>query len=224
MDSKGKVTAKKKGSAVITAKIGSKKYKCKITVKALALNKTKVTLEAGKSTTLKLDTNKKIKWSSSNKNVASVNAKGKVTAKKAGRATITAAVGKKKYKCNVTVTKKNTDWKNKILISTAHFDPLGDEICFKITNNTDETITISGDLKAYDDDYAYLGSLELEELEIIKIKPHKTGLITFTDFADEELIYDTQRFIFEMKVGAEKTACYAEYTYDDEIPYRFTFK
>ena len=91
VDSKGKVTAKKKGTAVITAKIGSKKYKCKITVKALALSKTKVTLEAGKNTTLKLDTNKKIKWNSS---------------KKAGKATITATVGKKKYKCIVTVPDK----------------------------------------------------------------------------------------------------------------------
>ncbi len=106
VDSKGKVTAKKKGTAVITAKIGSQKYKCKITVKSLALSKTKVTLEAGKNTTLKLDTNKKIKWNSSNKNIASVNAKGKVTAKKAGKATITATVGKKKYKCIVTVPDK----------------------------------------------------------------------------------------------------------------------
>ena len=33
VSSSGKVTAKKKGSATITAKIGSKKYKCKVTVK-----------------------------------------------------------------------------------------------------------------------------------------------------------------------------------------------
>ena len=33
VNSKGKVKAKKKGTATITAKVGGKKYKCKITVK-----------------------------------------------------------------------------------------------------------------------------------------------------------------------------------------------
>ena len=224
MDSKGKVTAKKKGTAVITAKIGSKKYKCKITVKALALSKTKVTLEAGKNTTLKLDTNKKIKWNSSNKNIASVNAKGKVTAKKAGKATITATVGKKKYKCIVTVPDKKASWKSKISISTVDFDPLGDEICFKITNNTNETITVYGELKAYDDDYEYHGSMELPDQDTIKIKPQKTVNVTFIDFMDGELIYYTKRFIFQMKVGRKSVACYAEYISDNNTPYKFTFK
>lgn len=34
VNSKGKITAKKKGTATITAKVGSKKYKCKVTVKS----------------------------------------------------------------------------------------------------------------------------------------------------------------------------------------------
>ena len=68
------------------------------------LNKKKVTLYVGKTTTLKLKgTKQKIKWSSSNKTIATVSSKGKVKAKKAGTATITAKVGKKKYKCKVTV-------------------------------------------------------------------------------------------------------------------------
>jgi len=33
VNSKGKVTAKKKGTAKISAKVGGKTYKCKITVK-----------------------------------------------------------------------------------------------------------------------------------------------------------------------------------------------
>lgn len=103
VNAKGVVTAKKKGTAVITAKIGSKKYTCKLTVKPLALNKTKLSLRPGKSAALKLDTKSKIKWKSSNKKVATVNSKGKVSAKKAGKATITATVGKKKFKCAVTV-------------------------------------------------------------------------------------------------------------------------
>lgn len=70
------------------------------------LNKKKVTIYVGKTTTLKLKNNKKkIKWSTSNKKVATVSKKGKVKGKKAGKATITAKVGKKKYKCKVTVKK-----------------------------------------------------------------------------------------------------------------------
>lgn len=70
------------------------------------LNKKKLTLEVGKSATLKLTgTKAKVTWSSSNKAVATVNTKGKVTAKKAGKATITATVSKKKYTCTVTVKK-----------------------------------------------------------------------------------------------------------------------
>ena len=72
------------------------------------LNKKTVTLTVGKSVKLKLKgTKKKVKWSSSKKSVATVNPKGKVTAKKKGTATITAKVGKKKYKCKVTVKMKS---------------------------------------------------------------------------------------------------------------------
>ena len=71
------------------------------------LNKKKATIYVGKTVTLKLKNNKKkVKWSSSNKRVATVSSKGKVKGKKAGKATITAKVGKKKYKCKITVKKK----------------------------------------------------------------------------------------------------------------------
>lgn len=70
----------------------------------VGINKKKVTLYVGKTLSLKVNgTSKKVKWSSSKKSVATVSSKGKVTAKKAGKATITAKIGKKKYKCVVTV-------------------------------------------------------------------------------------------------------------------------
>lgn len=105
VNSKGKVTAKKKGIVTITAKIGSKKYKCKITVKnPIKLNKTKVTLNKGKTYTLKVTgTKKKVTWSSSNKKVATVNSKGKVTAKKKGTVTIIAKADGLTVKSKVTV-------------------------------------------------------------------------------------------------------------------------
>lgn len=81
------------------------------------LNKKKVTLTITNSkknptTTLKVKgvsskVAKKAKWSTSNKKVATVK-KGKVTAKKAGKATITCKVKGKKYTCKVTVKDKRT--------------------------------------------------------------------------------------------------------------------
>lgn len=110
VNSKGKVTAKKKGKITITAKVGNKKYKCKITIEAPSINKKKYTIKKGKTYTLKIKgTTQKITWSSNNKKVASVNSKGKVKAKKKGTATITAKVGKSKYKCKIKVNIKSTD-------------------------------------------------------------------------------------------------------------------
>lgn len=77
--------------------------------KKVKLNKTKSTIYVGKTVTLKLKNNKnKIKWSSSNKKVATVTKKGKVKGKKVGKAIIIAKVGKKKYRCKITVKKKVT--------------------------------------------------------------------------------------------------------------------
>lgn len=71
------------------------------------ISNTRITLTVGQSKTLKVKgTKKKPKWSSSKKSVATVSKKGKVVAKKAGNATITAKIGKKKYKCKVTVKNK----------------------------------------------------------------------------------------------------------------------
>lgn len=68
------------------------------------LNKTKLTISVGQKVTLKVKgSRKKAKWSSSNKKVATVNQKGKVRAKQAGKTTIMAKVGKKKYRCKITV-------------------------------------------------------------------------------------------------------------------------
>lgn len=71
------------------------------------LSQKKMTLRVGEQKKLKLKgTKKKVKWSSSKKKVATVSKKGVVKAKKKGKAVITARVGKKKYKCKVTVINK----------------------------------------------------------------------------------------------------------------------
>lgn len=79
--------------------------------KGITLSKSSVSVTAGKTFTLKADVTgyKKytVVWSSSNSSVASVAKGGKVTAKKAGSATITAKIKGTDYKatCKVTVKK-----------------------------------------------------------------------------------------------------------------------
>ena len=82
--------------------------------KAKSKNTIKVTLTVGKTYQLKVTgTKKKIKWNTSNKKVATVSNKGKIKAKKAGKAKIYTKVGKKKLICYLTVkAKKTTKSKN----------------------------------------------------------------------------------------------------------------
>ena len=118
VSSKGVVTAKSAGKATIicTTKDSGKSVKCSITVKNILptkvkLNKTKLSLKAGATATLKATvtptnaTIKTVKWKSSNTSVAKVNSKGKITAVKPGTCTITCTTtsGKKTATCKVTV-------------------------------------------------------------------------------------------------------------------------
>ncbi|MCR5792060.1 MAG: Ig-like domain-containing protein [Lachnospiraceae bacterium] len=103
---KGVVTGKKAGKATITAKVGTKAYKCKLTVKNPSLNMKKLSIEEGKTAKLALKgAVGTVSWKSSKPEVASVNKKGIVSGVKSGSATITATNKKKSYKCKVTVTK-----------------------------------------------------------------------------------------------------------------------
>ena len=71
------------------------------------LDKTSLTLTAGNTAVLKVKgTNKKVKWKSSKASVATVDKKGKVRAKKAGKCKITAKVENRTLRCSVTVQSK----------------------------------------------------------------------------------------------------------------------
>ena len=104
---KGVVKGLKKGTATITAKIGKKKYKCKVTVEAPKLSSTKKTVTAGTSFALKLNgTKRTVKWYTSNKKIATVSSKGVVKTLRAGSVKITAKLGGKSYVCRLTVKAK----------------------------------------------------------------------------------------------------------------------
>ena len=124
VDSNGKVTAKKAGTVVITATSSNRKTaSCTVTVKqkeiaitGIGLNKSTTSLTEGESETLTATIapsnatgDKTVKWSSSNAEVAAVDSNGKVTAKKAGTAVITATSSNRKTaSCTVTVKQKDT--------------------------------------------------------------------------------------------------------------------
>ena len=127
VDSNGKITAKTAGSAVITCKSVSDNSVvgiCNVTVKAkvqtpteikvstITLNKTTASVTKGKTLQLTATvapgnaTNQEVKWSTSNKNVATVSPSGLVTAKSAGTAIITCTAkdgSNVKATCKITV-------------------------------------------------------------------------------------------------------------------------
>lgn len=123
VNAKGQITAKKKGTATVSVKTTDGTnivVYYRVTVKQLVtsvkLNKKAIPLRAKgkakqktytlKATVSKDANNKKVKWTTSNKKVAVVNSKGKVTAKKKGTCyiSVTSTDGSRKSaKCKVTV-------------------------------------------------------------------------------------------------------------------------
>ena len=97
--SSGKVKGVKGGTATITctSKVSGTKATCKVTVieGGVTLDKTEVTLQKGKTVTLKATVepstleDKSVTWTSSNTKIATVTSAGKVKGVKAGTATIT---------------------------------------------------------------------------------------------------------------------------------------
>lgn len=75
------------------------------------LNQSKAIISISKTIQLKVTGNKKgtkVKWKSSNNKIASVSSNGKVTGKKIRNCIISAVVGKKSYKCRITVKSDKT--------------------------------------------------------------------------------------------------------------------
>ena len=112
VSSKGKVKAKKKGKVTITARIGKKKYKCKVTIESPKMNKSSISLNKGKNYQLKMkNTKQKYKWYSQNNNIASVTSSGKVFAKNSGTSYIYAKIAYgKTFKCKENVKNNNDDY------------------------------------------------------------------------------------------------------------------
>lgn len=114
VSSTGVITAKKVGKVTITVQSGKQKATVTLTVKKAPVLKAiknvppKKTITKGKTYTLKPQLYPsgaiaKITYTTSNKSIATVDSKGKITAKKKGTAVITVKAGKFTAKCKVTV-------------------------------------------------------------------------------------------------------------------------
>lgn len=113
VNSKGVIVAKKAGKTRITVKAGKKKFVIAVTVSRISTSRIAgvasiLSVKVGKSITLKpkvvpSNSDDKIIFKSLNTKIATVTAKGKITGKKKGTATITVTSGKKKVICKVKV-------------------------------------------------------------------------------------------------------------------------
>lgn len=156
INSKGVVTAKKRGSVYVTATYGSliKKIKVNVLAPKMVLNKTKMTLYAGQSAMLyaKVTPSNKPQWKSSNPSIASIDKKGKLTSKKKGKVTITATCGSTVKKVAVTVNSpsvklnktKATIYSGKTLALKAKIKQSGIRTSWKSSNSKIATVNSKG--------------------------------------------------------------------------------
>lgn len=107
----GKVTAKKAGTATITAKVKGGEASCKVVVNKtnISLNQNTISLQNGYGykLTATASTGHAITWKSNRTSIATVDNNGNVIAKKPGTATITASTDKTSVSCKVIVNSPN---------------------------------------------------------------------------------------------------------------------
>lgn len=174
VDGDGVVTALQAGEAVITATytfsteagIETGTASCLVTVgEAVSLDKQSLTLYIGQTKSLKVSSGSQdgAVWTSSNPEVAAVDAKGKVTPIKAGTAQVTVTVNGVTASCKVVVKNpelklkaKATVYMNSTLSLKATASPKG-QVKWKSSNTKVAEVTSKG-----------------------KVKPKKTGVVTIT--------------------------------------------
>lgn len=105
----GKITAKRSGSAIVTAKIKDAEASCKIKVKktTISLSDKSVSLEHGGSTVITASTSNgsKVTWKTSKKSIATIEEDGTITGQKPGVTTITAHADGSIATCQVRIKK-----------------------------------------------------------------------------------------------------------------------
>lgn len=186
VSSSGKVTAKKAGSAIVTATLNKKTYKCTVKVNDPSINKKELVMDLADSSKLSINGVKgNVTWKSSDNNIVTVSNTGFLYAKNYGTAKITGRYHNKSYVCNVIV-------KDKIL--HASVDEL---IC---SRETVIMITVKGDMpkdgtvswkvadeSIIDCEWGEWSGNDLP-LSIILCKKGTTTLTISLDYSDEKIV------------------------------------
>lgn len=122
--------------------------------RVVKLNKTKVTVQTGKTYKLKVTgTTKKVTWSSKNPKVATVTKQGLVKGVTPGSTKVVAKVGKKSYTCNVTVAIDTAAAIKKLKVT---YKESNDYTYAFVTNENPFPLNITGKMNFYNDKNQYL--------------------------------------------------------------------
>ncbi len=179
-----------------------------VSAATVKISKAKATMEIDSTLTLKVSgTSSKVKWSSSNKTIAKVSSKGKVTALKEGSATIKATVDKKTYTCAVTVVDSNKTVSSDIKINIPSLPATVYWGSSDSRYNQDEITKVA---YSNDQDYIYL-TIKYKRIVDYNNYGFDGGFIVLMDENNEEEVYSTSI------EGTTKTGIIQTHTYSIPI-------
>ena len=160
-------------------------------------------------------TSSKVSWSSSNKKVATVSKNGKITAKKVGKAIITAKVGNKKYKCKINIVRQEPDF----FAYLADYNTRSNYFEVNFLNQSNKSVTIySSGAKVMHVAYkAYDRNLRMKKRSVV-VKPHKSITIRFY-VKGRVTWYDYERYTLQYKFKFDGVS-YIGHTWDEDSVYK----
>jgi len=156
VSSEGIITGVKPGSAIITAKVNNKEYKCNVTVLSPILKKSIYEVSIGDTIQLEvknfpLNINKKdIQYRSNDENIVVVDNNGLVTAKTEGYTNVIIYFGTYELTCNIRV--RFTDKNREDIINNIQYEcvEVGNEIIYVVKNNSNVGFITKLRLEFYD--------------------------------------------------------------------------
>ena len=217
---KARIKAMKAGKATITAKVGRKTLKCRVTVVG-KLSATKVTITPLATKQLKLNGATAKKWTSSNTSRVRVTSSGVIIPQQTGdpvTITCTDTVGNK-YQCKVTVTPPNITCR---IVGTYYEEPRYTKYYskkFLFTNRTKKTIVLDEDVMLY---YPYFGigdsdtsetllgqSGSVTALSSAPLTVYANDSVTFYGFEGTEYYssYSDGIVAMSIKIGGKEYSC-----------------
>ena len=145
VNSQGKLTALKKGSATISVTYDGKTFKCSVVVEEPKLNRTSVKLLTTQTYELKAkNTTLTPTFKSLDTSIANINSKGVITAKKAGVVYVQVKIQDQTYQCKVIVEKPSFSTRDKSLVINESYQIKLKNTSFKPTfiNKTPDIINL----------------------------------------------------------------------------------